>query len=710
VALTFDPFPLPHRIQLPVPLRAIGVLLLALLAAYALFAVLRRQPIRVHDLEIEPPSGRLFAAQVLISALDWMFAGTALYVLFPRTMPLSWFQFLGVYLLAGVIALLSHVPGGLGVLESVLVMFLARHGGMHAHAALGAVLLYRGIYYILPLLIASVVFAVNEAVRYRAAIVTVSRTAAAGLSAVAPPLLAMTSFLAGVILLVSGVTPPSPTRISALARVIPLAVIETAHFLGSVVGAALVIIARSLVRRLDGAVRVATVLLIAGAGLSILKGGDWEEAVALLIVLGALLASRREFYRKSALLNEPTTAAWAMAAVVAVAGSIWLGLFAYEHVEYSSELWWRFAVDQHAPRFLRASVGMVTVVVLAAVYRLVRPIEIEPEGPTPDEMEFVRAIVARTNRTSANLALLGDKAFLLNEAKNAFIMYGVEGRSWIAMGDPVGPEDEWPELVWRFQRACDRYAARCVFYEVSARHLDLYADVGLALLKIGEDARVDLASFSLEGGARKDLRHTVNHIEKAGGSFRIVDAGEVGPLLPELRRISNEWLAHKNAREKSFSLGSFDESYVARFPCALAESHGKIVAFANLWLGGERAEASIDLMRYAADAPSGVMEYLFVHLMLWAKQQGLRDVQSRHGAPRRARAARERVHVAPHRHVHLQARRALLQLRRPAPLQGQVRPDWEPVFLACPGVWSLPQIMADLSTLVSGGVQGVFRK
>ena len=78
----------------------------------------------------------------------------------------------------------------------------------------------------------------------------------------------------------------------------------------------------------------------------------------------------------------------------------------------------------------------------------------------------------------------------------------VEGRSWIAMGNPVGPELCWADLIWHFRELSDRYGGRTVFYEIGHEHLHLYLDLGLSLLKLGEEARVPLSTFSLEGGTR----------------------------------------------------------------------------------------------------------------------------------------------------------------------------------------------------------------
>ena len=92
--------------------------------------------------------------------------------------------------------------------------------------------------------------------------------------------------------------------------------------------------------------------------------------------------------------------------------------------------------------------------------------------------------------------------------------------------------------------------------------------------------------------------------------------------MPQLRAVSDDWLAAKASAEKGFSLGFFDEAYVSRFPVAVIEHGDRILAFANIWAGPGTVELSIDLMRHHRDAPKNVMEALFVHLMTWGKEQG----------------------------------------------------------------------------------------
>src|SRR5207302_1343462 len=139
-----------------------------------------------------------------------------------------------------------------------------------------------------------------------------------------------------------------------------------------------------------------------------------------------------------------------------------------------------------APRFLRASVGVVGALLIFSIQRLLRPAAPEPDPPTALDLERAEAIIRAEKNSQASIALLGDKPFLFSESGRAFIMYGVEGRSWIAMGDPVGPDDEKSELIWKFRELCDLHAGWPVFYEVQRQHLHLYLEPGLTLLKIGE--------------------------------------------------------------------------------------------------------------------------------------------------------------------------------------------------------------------------------
>ncbi len=709
VVFLVEPLVLPEALHLPfTSAHPLGVIFLAVVVAYLLWGVLRQRPLRIRGWEFSLPSTRLFLVQISLAVLDWGLAGSVLYVLLPASSNLSYPGFLGIYLLAQVAGLISQVPGGLGVFETVIILLLSPT--MTASEILGSLLAYRGIYYILPLLVAAALLATQEVLQRRESLRKTAEIFGRSVSAVVPPVLAFTTFVGGAILLFSGATPAVNWRLAWLKDFLPLPVIELSHFFGSLAGVGLLLLARGLQRRVDAAYIFVSALFGAGILFSLLKGFDYEEAVILSIMLVALLPCHRYFYRKASLTGRMFTPGWIAAIVIVLLCSVWLGIFSHKHVEYSSDLWWRFTLSGNAPRFLRAMVGAIGFVLFFAVAKLLRPASPELVFPGQEEFQKVITIVQRSHETYINLALLGDKTFLFSREGKAFIMYGVEGRSWVAMGDPVGPKEERAELVWQFREVCDLYDGWTVFYEVGQENLHLYLDLGLTLLKLGEEARVSLDTFSLEGSARKGLRHTYNKLEKEGCIFEVLSAENVPPVLPQLKQISDAWLAEKKTGEKGFSLGFFSEDYLRRFPAGIVRKEGKIVTFANIWPGAEKEELSIDLMRYLPEAPHGVMDYLFIQLMLWGKQEGYHwfnlGMAPLSGLENRALAPLwSRVGAFIFRHGE-----DFYNFQGLREYKDKFDPEWQPKYLACPGGLALPRILANIASLISGGMKGVISK
>ena len=708
VALVIRAGPLPLPVALsPNALRAAGIILVLLIVTYVAWNLMVRRPVRIAGRQIRPPGAALAIAQVGISAVDWALAGAVLYVLLPPSPGLSFALFLGAFLLAQAIGILSYVPGGIGVFDTAIILLLRPY--VPPADALGALVAYRGIYYFLPFAAAVITLGSYE-IRHRQGrlwrFVTATQRS---MSALAPALLSAATFLAGVILLVSGAMPAIRSRLGWLDTIVPLGLIELSHFIGSLAGVGLLFLAIGLWRRLDAAYHLAVLALTVGAGASLLKGADWEEACILAAVLGVLVPSRRHFYRRASLTSEPWSLGWGLAIAAVLGGTVWLGLFAHRHVGYSGDLWWTFTLHGDAPRFLRASVGAIGLAVALGLSHLLRPARPTHSPPSGEEIERAARIARESGRADANLATLGDKALLFSES-GGLLMYAVSGRSWVSFGDPIGTTEEQTELAWRLKEMADRHGGRPVFYEIGSAHLPIYLELGLSLFKIGEEARVPLTTFSLEGGERRGMRRALAVVERSGGTFEIILPEAVQALIPELERVSDAWLASKHTREKGFSLGFFDPAYLSRFPIAVVRREGRIVAFANVWLAPAREEISVDLMRHESDAPHGVMEFLFIHLMLWGKGQGYRwfnmGMAPLSGFPRRALAPLwSRIGALLYRRgEHFYNFQGLRQYK------GKFDPVWEPKYIACQGGLVLPRVLLDVAALISGGLRGVIAK
>ncbi len=698
VFFVVDPFPIPASLHLPFDtVRPLGYLLLVVSAGYVSLTFLRHVPIRIRETQIQLPSLSTTLLQLAVAAADLAVAAGCLYLLVSHDLTIGYGEFLGMYLLAVVAVIITHVPGGVGVFELIVLTLAAPQSSASMVAAL---LVFRIIYYLLPLSVALVLLAGNEISLQRAAAQRVWSGIGRGAETIIPTIVAWATLLAGTVMLLSGAIPIPHERLKPLQHMIPLSLIEISHFAGSLIGAGLLILARGLQRRLDAAWWLATGLLCLGIVVSLLKGLDYEEAIFLALIVAALIGCRHRFYRKGSLIHQRFTAGWIGAVSLVLACSVWLGLFAHKHVDYSADLWWKFAFHGDAPRFLRATVGAVVVLLLFSVRKLLAVHKPLPAEASPEDLQLAEGIVLQSPRTSSNLALLGDKSFLFNEQRNAFFMYSVRGRCWVTMGDPVGPKEEHAELVWQFRELVDCYDGWPVFYQVDEENLSIYLDQGLTLLKLGEEARVSLPEFSLDGSKHKTLRQTVNRCQREGCEVTIAAMQEIPDLLPQFKVISDAWLADKNRREKGFSLGFFDEQYLRRSASAIVSQHGKIIAFANLWCGADKEELSLDLMRYLPDSPASVMEFLFIELLLWGKQQGyqwfnlgmapLSGVENRVLAPLWNRA----VDLVFRHGDHFYNFEGLRQYKE------KFGPTWTPKYLASPGGLALPQILADVTALI----------
>jgi len=687
--------------------RPAGWLLVATGAAYLALAATRRPILRIGKLEFPTPPIGLAMAQLLISILDWTLAAAVFYVLLPPGHA-SFLSVLGAFLAAQLLGLASHVPGGVGVFEGLMVLLLSSF--FTSGELLPALVVYRAVYYLLPLSAALVALLVDEILQRRPQTVRARAFLGRMSEELTPRLLAVFTFLGGLVLLFSGATPAAAGRLALLDRIVPLGVIETSHFIGSLVGAALLLLSQGVARRLDAAYYLTAGTLIVGIVASLLKGVDIEEASVLTVLLLILRRAKPAFDRKAALFETRFSAGWIAAVVAAIAASAWLGRFAFQHVEYSQDLWWQFELNGEASRAIRGSVGAATLVLLFAIARLIRHAPHEADMPSNADLEAVAPAIESQTATYPFLVYLRDKAVLFNEERTGFVMYGVQGRTWVAMGDPVSPRDCFTDLIRQFLERADDFGGTPVFYEVGKDFLHHYADFGLAFVKLGEEARVDLQRFTLEGGQASRWRQAIRRLEKEGAAFRLVPAGEAAPLLDQLGAVSDDWLHEKRSAEKGFSLGFFDASYISRFPIGVIERGGRVLAFANLWAGPRRHELSIDLMRYHQDAPDGVMEALIVHLLKWGKEQGyqwfalgMAPMSGFEQSPVAPLWSRLGTFLYEHGE-------ALYNFQGLRAYKEKFHPVWEPHYLAYPGGLALPRILADVSALVAGGYRRIFLK
>jgi phosphatidylglycerol lysyltransferase len=706
-ALAFDPIGMPILDRLaPAADRALGVAIVAAIAAVVVWLWRAEREVSFMGWALPLPHRMSALLQVAVGAIDIAAAAAALYVLLPADVQPGFAAFLVLFALAIIVGTVSHVPAGLGVLEATILIGL---GAGERPDVIAALLVFRVIYYVVPLVMAGAAFSLFEVWQARKGLSAASQSTLRALRPLAPTLLATLVLFGGAVLLLSSSLPAEGSRVAVLRHILPLPFSEGSLMLASLVGLVLIVLARGLFLRIALARVAAIVLLLAGAAFSIAKGLDWEEAVVLVAIAGALALFRDSFYRRGDWRSFRPSPAWIALIAITLISITFVGMFAFRDVDYRTDLWWTFAWYGDAPRFLRVTMVLAIAAAVIAVDALInRPVPPRPrQAPVPDA---VRRILSHCPTTQPLLALQGDKRFLLDDAGTAFLMYGIARRSWVALGDPVGEGAAGRELLWRFAELADKSGGRPVYFDVTPKFLPDYLDLGLSMLKLGELARVDLSTFSLNGPAQRDLRYADRRVARDGLVFAVLPRNDVARVIPELRAVSDAWLATKVGNEMGFSLGRFEPDYLCEFDCAVLQKDGAIVAFANVLRGADREEFAPDLMRYRPGVSKVIMEGLFIRLLLYAQAEGYRWFNM--GGTPLAGLSEHPLASTWNRlgsfvYHHVEEFYSFEGLRA---FKMQFSPVWTPQYIACRAGLALPQILLDISSLTSGGAIGLVRR
>jgi phosphatidylglycerol lysyltransferase len=329
--------------------------------------------------------------------------------------------------------------------------------------------------------------------------------------------------------------------------------------------------------------------------------------------------------------------------------------------------------------------------------------------PTAAELQEARQFYSDVACTTYSyLSLMGDKYFYWTDDRNSLIQYGSKRNHLIALGDPACTAADLPRAIQQFRDYAADYDLSPVFYQVEEVNLHHYHDAGFRLLKLGESARVQLQTFTLQGKKGLKMRQALNRGERDRLQFELLEQPLGEATWKQLRAISNAWLGEKKLAEIGFSLGCFDRDYLSRGPVAVIRIADRIIAFASVTEDfGHRQEFGIDLMRHASGAPHGAMDFLFVCLLRHAHQAGyqwfdlgmapLSGVGQSSWSPRDERLLRL-VYRFGDRFYNYQGLRHYKE---------KFQPQWRGMYLAYPRGHALAPVLLDLTALITGGYRHV---
>lgn len=524
----------------------------------------------------------------------------------------------------------------------------------------------------------------------------------------------------GIANLLSAVTPSLPERVEWLEQIFPFEVRAGAHLFATLSGFFLLLLATNLLRRKRLAWLLTISLLIVSIISNLLKGWDYEESLLSTVLLGQLLLMGKVFTARS---DHPSILHGIQALIVALLFTLAYGTLGFFWLDHHYSVDFRLSqalrqtltmfftvgnVELHSSsrfgRFFADSIYTIgAVTLLYALWMLLRPVLLHTES-TPSERQKAKKIVEKYGRSSlARFALLDDKSYYFSPSGRSVIAYVPEGRNAIALGDPIGAREDRCEAIATFKQFCDRNDWQPAFYQTLAADLELYKSLGFKILKIGEEAIVELQTFTLQGKAGKHLRTVVNKFHKLGYSVHFYAPPITDELLQELRAISNEWLEHIAGAEKKFSLGWFNEEYLKGCEIAVVyNSQANPIAFANIIPEYQLNEITIDLMRHLVKAEPGTMDFLFISMFERFKKLGYESFNlglvALSGVGETAPSSRlERgIHYL---YEHLNQFYNFQGLRA---YKNKFNPRWESRYLVYPRLTTLPDVVVGLVRADSG--------
>ncbi len=468
----------------PLAIRALGLAIWTLIVAYALLA--RRTPVlRLAGHEIRLPGPGTAVRQVALAVTDVATTSAIVFTLLPAAHGLTYPRFVTIYLASYVAGLLANVPGGLGVFETALLLGLGPY--LPAPAILGAAVLFRLYYYIVPLFLAGTMFALHELYLRGVSLFAVLRPIPTRPSGVVRGSEADFSVavstglvvLCGAALLAAGAIAPvaaHPMNIVGL----PFFTHAGAYAV-SLLGAALVVLAVGLAHRVTLAWGSSILLLLLAAPLCLAEQQPLWLAGAVALAALLMLPYRHAYYRHARLLSEPFHPRTAAPLLLLAGCVLALGLLApdFSYLEESS--WWQVVLSADLPERLRGGLLLLVLLLLGTTWGLIRPGRVV-------SLDWNEA--CRRRFTACGVAPPADAdGVVLGETGRSCIAFRRVGSMLVGIGDPAGPTRDRMSAIWRLRDLALQEGRRAAVWRAGPELLDVWNDIGLTAWKLEPDGR-----------------------------------------------------------------------------------------------------------------------------------------------------------------------------------------------------------------------------
>ncbi|MBM7543570.1 phosphatidylglycerol lysyltransferase [Weissella beninensis] len=562
-----------------------------------------------------------------ISVLEWtgvvltfFTAGWALGI------PINIVQMLPILIAATIIGIASLIPGSIGSFDVIMILGLSDLG-LPRETAIAWLLLYRIAYYIIPFIIGLVLLIHNFGATFSERYNDVPKQM---IMTIGHGIVTVLLYFSGVMMIVYATIPNAFERWHWLSAVNPWSANLIYEFPNILLGFMLLMVARGIASKVKRALIPTVIVLLVTMVYMFVREAAYVSVTFTMVLLILVLLVRKRLFRQQFIYSwEARTVdsfIWALLVVL----YIFLGVYSlpgikhhHSHIRHHIE----FILFPNAKIWLSGLLAIL--IVTSFVFILERYLEGHRIIVGVDYLSGKTRLANLLNQFKGNatsqLAYLGDKRLFFYQNNNGedtvVIQFRRLNSKLLVMGDPFGNAPDFPAAMQAFIHDSDHLGYTPVFYEVSQEIAMLAHEYGYNFIKMGEEAHVDLPSFSLQGGKRRTQRTIVNRFKRDNYHFEIIKPPYSEEFLDQLNKISDQWL--QGRREKGFSLGFFKRDYLQKAPIAvIVDENNKICAFASIMSSDDHCEISVDLMRFGYDAPGSTMDYMFINLFEKMQVQG----------------------------------------------------------------------------------------
>ncbi|MDU6597891.1 phosphatidylglycerol lysyltransferase domain-containing protein [Finegoldia magna] len=427
-------------------------------------------------------------------------------------------------------------------------------------------------------------------------------------------ILSIFTLIVGIILCLSVATPSILLRIKFLRRFVKKDVLVLARFITLTSGGLLILLSQGIKKSVKKSFYIAETVLLISVFSTLLKGLDIEESIITLI-LGIVMYIMKDGFTEKAIkfstkyfANTIIKLSSVTVFFIFISNSVRKVNFFSSHRKYSLQ----YLIENK--KFILLYVLFVLILSYLAQYTRTKKITFS-KLTDEDFSKIGKFLDEYGGNEFSHLVYLNDKNVYFDKTNTVMIMYRPVQNSVIVLGDPIGKKDNFVEAINDFIIYCNEYHMNVCFYEINGENLELYCDQGFRFVKVGQDATLNLNEFSLVGKKNRTWRHVINNFDKGNYEFKVEEATD--NLLSQMKVVSDKWLGNKN--EMGFSLGFFDEDYLKRTKIACIYKDNELLAFANLQPFYDNKTLSIDLMRYNRSNEDGLMDFIFIKLILWGQ-------------------------------------------------------------------------------------------